>query len=107
VEIPKNVEVLSVERAGALDRYGQPIQETAYQQRAARLERKHAMARGLDGDVVDIDALLYADDMELRARDLITLNNTAEDRYVVFDVSEETDVDGTMLFQRARLVKQR
>jgi hypothetical protein len=107
VEIPKNVEVLSVERAGALDRYGQPIQNTAYEPRFARLERKHSMVRSPDGDVVDIDAQLYADDMELRARDLITLNNAAKDRYVVFDVSEETDVDGTMLFQRARLVKQR
>lgn len=107
VEIPKNVAVLKVERAGRIDRYGQPLNETVYARIWARLERKHRMVRGLNGDTVDIDAELWADDMQLRARDLLTLDNADNDEYTVFDVSEETDVDGNQLFQRARLVKKR
>lgn len=107
MEIPKNVAVLSVERAGAIDRRGQPIMETAYARVWARLRRVHKMFRAANGDTIDIDGFLYTDDMNLRARDLITLDNADQDRYVVFDVTEDHDVDATQYFQRARLVKQR
>lgn len=107
MEIPKNVAVLKVERAGAIDRHGRPVYETPYARTWARLERKHAMVRDANGDSVDIDAVLYSDDMALLARDRLTLDTIDKDAYTVFDVSEETDVDGTMLFQRARLVKAR
>lgn len=107
MEIPKNVAVLSVERIGTIDRRGQPVTNIVYAQRHARLERDHRMARDSNGDTVDIDAVLYSDDMELLARDLLTLDTPNKDRYRVFDVSEENDVDGTILFQTARLVKQR
>ena len=107
MEIPKNVAVLKVERAGALDRYGQPVVETAYARKWARLERRHSMTRGANGDTIEIDAEIWSDDMELRARDLITLDNKDSDAYTVFDVDEPVEVDGTFPFQRARLVKKR
>ena len=107
MEIPKNVAVLKVERAGALDRYGQPLVETTYARKWARLERRHRMVRGLNGDTVDIDAEIWTDDMELRSRDLITLDNKDNDAYTVFDDEEPVEVDGTFPFQRARLVKKR
>lgn len=107
MEIPKNVAVLSVERPGAIDRRGQTVYETAYARTWARLERVHRMARDQNGDTVNIDAVLWADDMNLRARDLITIDNVDKDRYVVFAIREENDVDATQYFQKAELVKQR
>jgi hypothetical protein len=107
VEIPKNLAILSVERTGRLDSRGQPINETIYARKWARIELRHSLARGQDGDVVDIDGELWVDDMELLARDLITVDNDWKDTYRVFDVRDAVDVMGGTFLARARLQRQR
>lgn len=107
MELPKNLAVLSVERGTRLDNRGQPIYETIYARRWARIELRHALARGQDGDAVDIDGELWVDDMDLLARDLITVDNPQKDRYRVFDVRDAVDVTGGTFLSRARLQRQR
>lgn len=105
--VPKNATVERAERAGRLDRHGQPVFVTTYIRTPVRLQARHALVRGSNGDMVDIAATLWTDDMELRARDRLIMEYPSGDQYTVFDVSEEPGVDGAERMRVCRLVKVR
>lgn len=106
--IHRNARIRLVERAGARDRYGQPIVETVHDDLPCRLQEKTIFVRALEGDRMQIDATLWLDPRhKIYVGDKITMDNSTSDIYNVFSVDRNQRVDGVTLFQTCLLTKQR
>jgi hypothetical protein len=104
--IPNNVEIRTVERAGGIDRYGQPLVETVYSRLFGRIDHSTRMARTANGDQATISATLWLDNnYELMVKDLVTVESRLKEQYTVFDVQEAQDVFGNIQHRQYRLVK--
>ncbi len=100
----KNTSISMIKRGEGFDRYGVPQLETVFSGIPARLERSTTTARSLDGDVVGIDATLYLEpSVSLSPRDVVTVDNPAQDQYIVYDVDEGLDILGQVVFRTYRL----
>ena len=94
--VPENVRIRKVERAGAIDRYGEPDYSVIYKNIGACLERSQFMTRALDGDTKVADGTIMADaQYTLRAGDLLTLETDLPERYLVYRAQECLDAMGT------------
>ena len=100
----KNVRISMVKRGDSFDRYGVPQLNTVFSGVGARLEKNTVATRTVEGDVVDIDGTLYLEpSVSLSPKDIITVENADQDQYIVYDVSEEMDILGTVVFRTYRL----
>ena len=100
----KNVQISMVKRGDSFDRYGVPQLSTVFSGVGARLEKSTIATRSVEGDVIDIDGTLYLEpSISLSPKDVITVDNPEQDQYIVYDVSEEMDILGTVAFRTYRL----
>ena len=94
----KNATISVARRAGKFDRYGVSQLETVFFEVTGRLEKDTSMARNSKGDTVDISGKLYLDpSVELKPRDIITINNDDQDQYTIFGVKENLDILGNVV----------
>lgn len=104
--INANAQVLKLERAGALDKYGRSRLETIANRFWVRLDPTSSHARRPDGDYLTIDAEVVTDARyELRPKDILTFDALGLPKYTVYDVTPSLDVHGKVEDYAARLVK--
>lgn len=105
--IHKNCEIRTVRRAGALDRFGQPLYETVYTKFFGRLDESTRVLRTGNGEEITIHGMLILDPLyEISGGDLITIEGRRSDEFKVFDVRESRDIVGNIHHRDLRLVKQ-
>ena len=89
-----------VKRGGSFNRYGVSQLETVFSNVPARIEKTTSMGRSVDGDVVEISGQLFLEpSVSLQPRDVITIDNPAQDQYTILDVSENVDILGNVIFR--------
>lgn len=99
--IAENVKIRTVERAGAIDRYGEPSYDTIYENIGGYIERGQFMTRGLDGDTKTADGTFLADPVyKIRTGDKLVLDSEQPERYLVYRAEESLDAMG---LQQARM----
>ena len=96
----KNAHISMVTRGGSIDRYGVSAMETVFSQVPVRIEKSTGFKRGVGGDTIDISGTLYlGPSVELKPKDIITVDNASQDQYTIFDVSEHLDIQGIIVYR--------
>lgn len=103
--IRPNTRVMTVERMGNVDRYGQPELNTVATDFRGRLDRTLTRTTGVDGNTVTLDGTLMACRVQLEAGDLLTLEN--EEQWEVYNVDEAQDINGKPMFRMYGMTKLR
>lgn len=101
-----NTFVRSVVRAGALDRYGNTVNETIYSKFGAFFDKSSKLIVASNGETQTIDATMILDPrFELRVGDIVNLDTSRPEQYRVFDIQEHIDDLGVIEAYSYRLVK--
>jgi len=104
--IPYNATVRLIKRPGKMDRYGQPIYNTVYDEVHCCLEESSALILDENGHAQRIDAVLTLEpDFVLRVSDLLVMEEPRIEEYRVFDARSDIDANGVVESRTARLVK--
>ena len=101
-----NARILSVERAGALDRYGVAQLETVVKNEHCHLEETTRLIRTVNGDTVQIDGSVMMLS-QLQTGDLITIADRFRSQFKIFNRDEAQDIVGLVLYYTYGLTKQR
>jgi len=100
-----NTTITKIERAGALDRYGQSQLETIYRNVRGRLSQTTRFSRTTQGDSFLLDGSLSLDRrFVLQPKDKITVGDKT---WIIFTTNEVQDVHGKVLFRTYGLTKQK
>ena len=101
-----NVFIKSIERSGAMDRYGIPVNEPIYTQFAGFIDRSSELVIGPNGETQRIDGIMILDQQFiLRVGDLVSIDKPRPEQYTIYDIREYIDDVGNVEYYSYRLVR--
>lgn len=101
-----NVFIKSIERSGAMDRYGIPVNEPIYTQFAGFIDRSSELVIGPNGETQRIDGIMILDQQFiLRVGDLVAIDKPRPEQDTIYDIREYIDDVGNVEYYSYRLVR--
>lgn len=105
VHFAENTTILTVERAGRIDRYGKSQMDTVRTSIGVNFKKSTRFVRSTDGAQVQIDGQMISNE-ELETKDILTIDNKNLDKYEIFSMSETLNpVTGDSEFFNYNLVR--